>query len=161
MWSGVPPASITRMRRWEIAVRKPFTHSATFALSASLLFAAASPISAQQSFSCPYGTTAACLDYGDQVCSSLGKCVDEDAQCFSSFACNYQGFVCKSDYEEAVDEYNGLLNRFNSLTNEYNLLLRRHNENVEDYNVLLTRHTEMTTCLSYASTLEEAKNCNW
>jgi hypothetical protein len=142
-------------------VRKPFTYSATFALSVSLIFVAASPIGAQQTFSCPYGTRAACLDYGDQVCSSLGKCVDEDAKCFSSFTCNYQGFVCKSDYEEAVDAYNGLLNRFNTLTNDYNSLLQRFNENVDDYNELLGRHTELTTCLAYADTLEEVKNCSW
>lgn len=142
-------------------MRRLFTHGATIALSVLLIFAAASPISAQQSFSCPYGTRAACLDYGDQVCSSLGKCVDEDAQCFSSYTCNYQGFVCKSDYEAAVDEYNGLLNRFNALTDEYNTLLRRHNENVDDYNDLLGRHTEMTSCLSYADTIEEARNCGW
>jgi hypothetical protein len=137
------------------------SYGASLVLIVMLLFAATLPINAQQSFSCPWGTEAACLDYGDKVCSSLGKCVDESATCFQAYTCNYQGFVCKSDYEEAVDEYNSLLNRYNSLINEYNSLLLRHDENVENYNQLLSRHTELASCLSYADTLEEAKNCSW
>ena len=142
-------------------MRRILSYGVSLVLIVILLFAATSPISAQQSFSCPYGTQAACLDYGDKVCSSLGKCVDESATCFQAYTCNYQGFVCKSDYEEAVDEYNGLLNRYNSLTNDYNNLLLRHDENVDDYNELLGRYNKLTSCLSYTDTLEEAKNCSW
>ena len=64
---------------------------------------------AQQSFSCPYGKTASCLDYGDKVCSSYSKCVSQDAKCFDSYTCGYEGFICKSKYDDVVDEYNDLL----------------------------------------------------
>lgn len=69
-------------------------------LLAVCFLAASAPVQAQ-SFSCPIGKQAACLDYGDKVCDSiLGKCVPHDAQCFDSFTCNYAGFVCKSDMDD-------------------------------------------------------------
>lgn len=57
-----------------------------------------------QSFSCRMGTEPACLDYGDKVCSSRGKCVTSDAVCFDSYTCNYAGFVCKSDMDELAEK---------------------------------------------------------
>jgi len=60
--------------------------------------------SSAQSFSCSIGSQPACLDYGDKVCSSNGKCVTSDAVCFDSYTCNFQGFVCKSDMDELSDK---------------------------------------------------------
>lgn len=57
-----------------------------------------------QSFSCRMGSQPACLDYGDKVCSSNGKCVTSDAVCFDSYTCNFQGFVCKSDMDELAEK---------------------------------------------------------
>lgn len=137
---------------------------------------------AQQSFSCPYGKKASCLDYDDKVCSSYAKCVDQNAKCvdqsstcFRSYTCNYQGFICKSKYDEAVDDYNDLLRKnrslisdydellrkHKSLISEYNSLLDEHQENVDDYNRLLRNHSELETCISDADTLDEAKSCAW
>ena len=97
---------------------------------------------AQQRFSCSYGDRGACLGYGETVCSSLGKCVSENAVCFDSYQCNYEGFTCKSNLTECADEYDGLLARFNSLVN--------------DYNELLEDSREMRA--SFESTLEELVN---
>jgi hypothetical protein len=37
----------------------------------------------------------------DQVCDSFaGKCVGRNDSCFSQFTCDYNGFVCKSDYDD-------------------------------------------------------------
>ena len=41
----------------------------------------AHPVHAQN-FSCGIGDRGACLGYGDTVCSSQGRCVGSDAQCF-------------------------------------------------------------------------------
>ncbi len=76
-----------------------------------------------QNFSCSIGDTPACLGYGDKVCSSLGKCVDESAACFDSYQCNYEGFTCKSYLTECGDEYDRLLVKYNSLVDDYNSLL--------------------------------------
>jgi hypothetical protein len=63
---------------------------------------------AAQSFSCPIGRNPSCLGYGDKVVSG-------DAQCFDSFACDYKGFICKSKFDDAVDEYEDLRRKFNDL----------------------------------------------
>lgn len=77
---------------------------------------------AQNRFSCSVFERGACLGSSETVCSTYGKCVDEDATCFSSYTCNYEGFVCKStltnavgEYDELVEEYNDLLGRKNEL----------------------------------------------
>jgi hypothetical protein len=57
-----------------------------------------------QSFSCSIGSQPACLDYGEKVCSSNGKCVTSDAVCFNSYTCNFEGFVCKSDMDELAEK---------------------------------------------------------
>ena len=72
------------------------------------------------SFTCPVGTDAACLDYGDKVCSSFSKCVSDDAVCFDSYTCGYKGFVCKSKYDDLVDEYDDLVRKYNTLLQNYN-----------------------------------------
>ena len=97
----------------------------------SLLFAVAlipSGVAAQQGFSCSYGDRGACLGYGETVCSSSGKCVSSDAQCFSSYQCDYEGFTCKSNVTDLAEEYDGLQIRFNSLVGDYNVLLEDSRE---------------------------------
>jgi hypothetical protein len=83
---------------------------------------------AQQGFTCSWGDRGACLRYGDTVCSSGGKCVSEDAACFNSYQCNYEGFTCKSNLTECADEYDGLQTRFNTLVGDYNELLENSRE---------------------------------
>lgn len=66
---------------------------------------------AQDSFTCNYGQRAACLGYGDRV-------VDSNAACFNQYACGIGGgFVCKSKLDEAMDEYNTLVGKYNELLN--------------------------------------------
>ncbi len=65
---------------------------------------------------------------GKTVCSSSGKCVSSDAQCFSSYQCDYEGFTCKSNVTDLAEEYDGLQIRFNSLVGDYNVLLEDSRE---------------------------------
>ena len=105
-----------------------------------------------QNFSCRIGTQPACLEYSDKVCSSSGKCVDNNAACFDSYQCGYEGFTCKSNVTECV--------------NAHDKLQRKHNELVDDFNKnlkiakdLALRLDDVETCLIYATTLEAAKRC--
>ena len=77
---------------------------------------------APQSFSCSFGQPA-CLGYGENVCSSSGKCVRDDAVCFNSYTCDFKGFACKSDFDEAVQEIDEKVNEYNRLVRKYNDLL--------------------------------------
>ena len=120
-----------------------------------------------QSFSCSFGTTAACLDYGDKICSSMGKCVSDDAVCFSSFTCGYGGFVCKSsledmadDYDEIVSDYNNLRNKCNNIVDDYNNAVSRHSDLVDDYNDLNSNYKSILNRLdSKQDELFEYRNC--
>ncbi|GAB1381288.1 hypothetical protein MASR1M49_41340 [Pararhodobacter aggregans] len=85
-----------------------------------------------QSFTCPIGRRAACLEYGDTVCSTFGRCVDSNAVCFSALECNYEGFTCRSNLTECGDEYEALRGRFNTLVDDHNRLLDVHNELVDE-----------------------------
>jgi len=116
-----------------------------------LAFAFASP-TLGQSFSCRIGTQPACLDYGDKVCSSSGMCVDQNAACFDSYQCDYEGFTCKSNVTECVEAHDALLRRHNELVDDFN-------ENLEIARVMASRLDDIETCLIYASTLEDAKLC--
>ena len=104
------------------------------------------------SFSCPMGKQAACLDYGDKVCPSYGKCVDDDAICFSSFTCDYKGFICKSKFDDLADD---LAYEYEKLVDKYNETVNKYNKTVE----VIEEYEDQRTCVEYASTLEEAKNC--
>jgi len=155
-------------KRWGTAMRNFATFAGALALVGVASIYGIGQVVAQQSFSCAYGKQASCLDYGDKVCSSFSKCVDQNAKCvdqsstcFSSYTCNYQGFICKSKYDEVVDEYNDLSRKNKRLISEYNSLLSEHQENVDDYNRLLRKHSELETCISDADTLDEAKSCVW
>ena len=70
-----------------------------------------------QSFSCPYGKQPSCLDYNDKVCSSMGKCVTNDAVCFESYTCGYDGFVCKSDMESLTKKAKSMALNYDELRN--------------------------------------------
>ncbi|WP_377509694.1 hypothetical protein [Octadecabacter sp. R77987] len=116
-------------------------------------------LASAQSFSCRIGTRAACLDYGDTICSSLGKCVDQDAQCFNRYQCDYAGFTCQSNVTDCLQEYETLLRTHNTLVDDYNGLLAdiraatRMVSNQED------ELRDIERCLAGASSLELARLC--
>ena len=119
-----------------------------------------------EDFSCALGRRGACLSYGDTVCSSAGKCVQQDAICFQPYTCGFGGFVCKSKLDDVVDEYNSLAdtNRslvadYNDLTERFNALLRTSKSLSDDYDELTVKHRRSRDCVTYASTLEEAQGC--
>ncbi|QYX56823.1 hypothetical protein K1T73_17625 [Roseovarius sp. SCSIO 43702] len=107
---------------------------------------------AQQGFTCSYGDRGACLGYGDTVCSSSGKCVSENAACFDSYQCDYEGFTCKSNVTECAEAHDALLRKHNDLVDDFN-------ENLEIARGMAARLEDVETCLIYASTLEDAKLC--
>lgn len=107
---------------------------------------------AQQGFSCSYGDRGACLGFGETVCSSSGKCVNENAACFDSYQCNYEGFTCKSNVTECAEAHDTLLKKHNDLVDDFN-------ENLEIARGMAARLEDAETCLIYASTLEDAKLC--
>ena len=130
----------------------------------------------QQGFSCSYGDRGACLGFGETVCSSSGMCVDENSACFNKYQCDYEGFTCKSNVTECVDDYNQLLGDHNELVRKYNTLLDDHRDLLTTHNDLVDDHNsnlvvirqlkagleDVETCLTYASSLDEAQNCgNW
>src|SRR6056297_3132807 len=108
------------------------------ALTFLSMFLASTEPSFSQSFTCNFGTQLACLDYGDTVCSSRGKCVDSNASCFDTYQCNYEGFTCRSNLTECADEYEDLLDQHNRLVTDYNELLEdakrieRYTEEAQD-----------------------------
>jgi hypothetical protein len=137
-------------------------------LACAVWFLSSVPAGAQQSFSCPYGTRASCLDYGDKVCSSYAKCVDASAKCvdqsstcFSAYTCDYAGFICKSKFDDLVIEYDDLLSRNRTLVSKYNLLLEEYQENIDSYNRLVNQKSDQEDCVSSANTLDNAKLCVW
>ncbi len=73
-----------------------------------LLFVSAGGSGSAQSFSCPIGKRAACLDYGDKV-------VDGSAQCFNSYTCDFSGFMCKSDHDSYVKKAKALVETYDGL----------------------------------------------
>jgi len=107
---------------------------------------------AQQGFTCSYGDRGACLGYGDTVCSSSGKCVNENAACFDSYQCNYEGFTCKSNVIECAEAHDALLRKHNELVDDFN-------KNLEIARGMANRLDDIESCLIYASTLEDAKLC--
>jgi hypothetical protein len=107
---------------------------------------------AAQNFSCGYGDRGACLGYGDTVCSSSGKCVGQDAQCFNRYQCDYEGFSCQSNVTDCVAESDTLLRTHNTLVDDYNTLLAGRNR-------LQTDLEDAQRCLIYATTLAEARFC--
>ncbi len=107
-----------------------------------------------QSFSCQYGAQPACLDYGDKVCSSAGKCVSTNAVCFDSYQCDFEGFTCKSNVSECVEEYESLQFKYNELVDDYNDLLRDAKDTTNEL-------SELKDCVDWATSKDEAKQCAW
>jgi hypothetical protein len=101
---------------------------------------------AQAGYTCPDGTTMACMDKGDSVCPMTAKCVDKAAICLAEPRCDSdRGYICGSEYDavlkdhqETVDQYNGLLSE--------NVSLR------ED-------RLEKRNCVINAETLKDAISC--
>lgn len=118
-------------------------------LFATLLMCLSTPVLAQ-SFSCSFGKEPACLEYGAKVCSSFGKCVDQNTSCFDTYQCNYEGFTCKSnvtacndDYDALVRKFNDLLYDNNELVEKYNAQLTKYDGLVDKFNRLLSDHEEL------------------
>lgn len=105
-----------------------------------------------QNFSCSFGKQPSCLDYGDKICSSRGKCVSDDSVCFDSYQCGYEGFTCKSNVTDLATKYNSLLDEHNELVDDYNDLIKRAKTVASDLD-------DMSSCLRNADTLSEAQNC--
>lgn len=119
-----------------------------------------------QNFSCRIGTTPACLDYGDTICSSSGICVDRNSACFERYQCNFEGFTCRSNVTECVDtyerllaEHNGLVRDYNALLEEQRALVEEHNRNIEVTLRLRRDLDDLESCLILANTLAEAQLC--
>jgi hypothetical protein len=127
-------------------------------LSTILIFSS-SFISAQN-FSCAYGKTASCLDYNDKV-------VDSNSICFDQYVCGFNGgLICKSKYDDVINEYNDLLRKNNDLVDNYNDVLNKNKNLVSEFNYFLSDNEELQVknqrlknCLSYADSIEEAKAC--
>ncbi|MFN4159613.1 MAG: hypothetical protein ACK4GO_14585 [Gemmobacter sp.] len=126
-----------------------------------------------QSFTCRMGQRAACLDWGDSVCSSGGKCVRDSAACFDSYQCDYKGFACKSQVDQCVEVHDRLVRDYNDLVRDYEAL-RDAGKKLSDafdelqadldqrqgeLQGLQAARAEAETCLLYARTLEQAKAC--
>ncbi len=143
----------------------------------------------EEVFSCPLGSRGSCLSYGEQICSSYGKCVDSSAVCFSAFTCDHKGFLCKSEYDDLVDDYNRLGSKrkvlensyndlvythnqlrdsyerlqsdYNELVDSHNQVLRNYNDLVSVYERLVADHSQLGYCIDRSSTVREAQACNW
>lgn len=138
-------------------------------------FALAGGPASAQTFECRMGQTAACLDWGETVCSSQGMCVSKDAACFDSYQCDYNGFACKSDVEECVEAHDELARDYNSLLSDFETLSAAGKQMAEAYEELQARQkslqfevldletsrNEILTCLELATTLEAAKLCQY
>lgn len=111
------------------------------------------PAASAQNFSCGIGDRGACLGYGDTVCSSQGKCVNNNALCFDQFQCDYEGFTCKSNVTACVNDYNDLLARRNALADDYTALFERNEDLVDAYGELLDTNNELVG--DYNSMLED------
>jgi hypothetical protein len=143
------------------------------ALAAGVLLALGSTSAAQQSFTCPYGKQPSCLDYSDKVCSAYSKCVDQNAACFDTWQCDYEGFTCKSNvtdlakkYDALVDEYNELLRKSRTLASDYDQLLADSQSLADEYDDLESRHDDLESriddfksCVRSAYDLDEAQSC--
>lgn len=119
-----------------------------------------------QSFSCPIGKQASCLDYSDKVCSSFSKCVDQSAVCFDSYQCDYNGFTCKSNvldlakkHDALVDDYNRLIKTSRALSVDYDDLLDKSRALSNEFDSLQFRVNELQSCIRRADTLDEAQDC--
>jgi hypothetical protein len=131
---------------------------------------------AEKYFSCDSGSPS-CLSYGDTVCPSTAKCVDKYVTCFENNTCGYQGFTCKSDYDNLktrdLAKYNELVRisteiaercdrtteKYNDLVDDYNSLLNKWKNISSEYDDLEDKYRDLESCVSNAYDLDNAKNC--
>lgn len=95
---------------------------------------------AQQNFSCNYGSRGACLGYGDKI-------VDQGSVCFGSNTCDFRGFICKTKFDDVVDEYDTLVRKYNDLSRKHQELATAassvsdsNSTLVSNYNDLLSKY---------------------
>ena len=105
----------------------------------------------EQYYSCSDDKRGACLNYGDKVCSSHSKCVDDDSVCFDAYTC-IQGYICKSKYDDLVDKYNTLSDEYNTLSSKCQTIEMK-------YDSLEYQYRNLKDCVSSADSLEDAQNC--
>ncbi len=128
----------------------------------ALLFVAVASVSGPafgQAFECRIGQDAACLDWGETVCSSQGMCVDKNAACFDSYQCDYKGFACKSDVEKCVEAHDNIVREYNALIADYETLRSAGQELAASHEELQRDLRNLQDCLTLASTLEDAQLC--
>lgn len=118
----------------------------------------ASPGSGQV-FECRMGQDAACLDWGETVCSNQGMCVDKNSACFDTYQCDYKGFACKSAVDECVKAHDSIVEDYNTLLADYETLRTEGGKLAESHEKLQLELMELKYCLAYASTFEEAQFC--
>ena len=110
-------------------------------VTTAIALLSSSGVASAQSFSCPYGKRASCLDYSDNICDGYAaKCVKKNAQCFDSYTCSPGGFVCKGQLDNALSEYDNLVSKHNILVDEANRYRR---------------------CILNASSLDDAQSCRF
>ena len=126
-----------------------------------------------QTFECRMGQNAACLDWGETVCTNGGKCVSESAACFDSYQCDYKDFACKSNVDECVEAHDRIVRDYTALVEDHETLRKAGAELAEGYDDqkgkieslerdvrdLQKARDEAETCLFLADTLETAKTC--
>jgi len=97
-------------------------------------------------FSCPDATRATCLEVGDTVCPVSANCVADDAVCLDRQGCDSdRGYICGSQYDAVMNDYEKAVSQYNQLTSE----------NVE----LRSQKLEQKNCVINAATLEDAIEC--
>ncbi len=128
---------------------------------------------AGQSFQCRIGQDAACLDWGETVCSSGGKCVNESAACFDAYQCDYKGFACKSDVDQCIEAHDKIARDYNALLADYETLRSAGQQLAESHDVLQSdlqelrrdvreledARAEVQACLATAQSVTDAKLC--
>ncbi len=90
----------------------------------------------------------------------MAKCVTRDAVCFDSYTCDYNGFICKSEFNEAVAEIDEKVRRYNTLVNQFNDLNSTFEILKTEYDEAKRRAIALTYCVDQASTVEDAKRCS-
>lgn len=113
----------------------------------------------ETNFSCAIGKRAACLDYGDKVCSSFAKCVADDAVCFDAYTCGFGGFVCKSKLDDVVNRYDDLSRTCRSLSYDHDALVSKYNNLLADLDMAQDRLDSVRRCITRATSLEAAQMC--
>ena len=128
---------------------------------------------AGQSFQCRIGQDAACLDWGETVCASGGKCVRESAACFDAYQCDYKGFACRSDVDQCIEAHDRITRDYSALLADYETLRGAGQQLAESHDVLqreledLRREVrelenaraEIDACLAMAESVTDAKLC--